>query len=373
MGNPPVDWDATTGRNIVWSVPLGNATYGRPVVAGGVVYVGTDNTSRMNPEYLATSGVLMAFRAEDGEFLWQDVSPRVQRGLREFLLPSTTGTPYVEGNRLYYVTAECQLRSLDTQGFRDGENNGPYRDEIFQDEEAADIVWELDMCGRLGVFPHEATNSDVVPVGDLLMVSTSNGQNEGHTRVPAPRAPSLIAVDKQTGEVIWRTVGPGAQVLHGQWSSPVAIDVGGRTQVLSGGGDGVLRAYDAASGREVWRFDGNPKDAPFLPRPRVFFARVDHRGAGSSRRPRLHRHGARPDARKWSVADSRHQPQRPRRRHNEPAALDVARRRPCDRDADCPRRPAVRRGTWAEPCPVWTRARAPSSGSTTRTRPSGEA
>ena len=269
-GNPPMDWDAATGRNIVWSVPLGNETYGRPVVADGVVYIGTDNAGRMNPEYLATSGVLMAFRAEDGEFLWQDVSPRVQRGLREFLLPSTTGTPYVEGNRVYYVTAECQLRSLDTQGFRDGENNGPYREELFQNEEAADIVWELDMCGRLGVFPHEATNSDVVPVGDLLMVSTSNGQNEGHTRVPAPRAPSLIAVDKHTGEVIWRTVGPGAQVLHGQWSSPVAIDVGGRTQVLSGGGDGVLRAYDAASGREIWRFDGNPKDAPFLPRPRVF-------------------------------------------------------------------------------------------------------
>jgi outer membrane protein assembly factor BamB len=77
-------------------------------------------------------------------------------------------------------------------------------------------------------------------------------------------------VDKRTGEVIWRTVGPGAQVLHGQWSSPVAVEVGGRTQVLSGGGDGWLRAYDALSGREVWRFDGNPKDAVWLPRPRVF-------------------------------------------------------------------------------------------------------
>jgi outer membrane protein assembly factor BamB len=41
-------------------------------------------------------------------------------------------------------------------------------------------------------------------------------------------------------------------------------------QVLFGGGDGWLRAYDAASGHEVWRFDGNPKDAPWLPRPRVF-------------------------------------------------------------------------------------------------------
>ena len=270
MGNPPVDWDADTGRNVVWSVELGYETYGRPVVADGVVYVGTDNGMRMNRAYREKSGVLLAFRAADGQFLWQDVAPRVDRGLREFLLPTTTGTPYVEGNRVYYVTAECQLRSLDTQGFRDGENNGPYQQEMFQDDTAADIVWELDMCGRLGVFPHEATNSDVLPVGDLLMVSTSNGQNEGHTRVPSPRAPSLIAVDKHSGEVIWRTIGPGAQVLHGQWSSPVAIDVGGRTQVLSGGGDGWLRAYDAASGREVWRFDGNPKDALWRPRPRVF-------------------------------------------------------------------------------------------------------
>src|SRR6187455_1069357 len=248
-GSPPVDWDISTGRNIVWSVELGHPTYGRPVVAGDAVYVGTDNARRMNPDFQEESGVLMAFRATDGAFLWQDVAPRVDRGLREFVLPSTTSAAYVEGDRLFYVTAECQLRSLDTQGVR---------------------VWELDMCSRLGVFPHEASNSEVVPVGDLLMVSTSNGQNEGHLRVPSPRAPSLIAVNKHSGAVIWRAIGAGAQVLHGQWSSPVAANVNGRMLVLFGGGDGWLRAYDAASGREVWRFDGNPKDARWLPRPGVF-------------------------------------------------------------------------------------------------------
>jgi len=268
-GNPPVDWDTTTGRNIVWSVELGSETFGRPVVVGDAVYVGTDNARHMNPAYQDEAGVLMAFHARDGTFLWQDVALRVERGLREFLLPSTTSAPYVEGDRLYYVTAECQLRSLDTQGLRDGENNGPYREEVFQDPASADIVWELDMCGSLGVFPHEATNSEVLPVGDLLMVSTSNGQNEGHTRVASPRAPSLIAVDKRSGEVVWRAIGPGEQVLHGQWSSPVAASVNGRMQVLFGGGDGWLRSYDAASGHEVWRFDGNPKDARWLPRPGV--------------------------------------------------------------------------------------------------------
>jgi HEAT repeat protein len=266
-GNPPVDWDTNTGRNIVWSVALGNDTFGRPVVAADTVYVGTDNSRKINPDFQEESGVLMAFRARDGAFLWQDVAPRVERGLREFLLPSTTSAPYVEGNRLYYVTAECQLRCLATQGLRDGQNSGPYQEELFQDKAAADIVWELDMCGRLGVFPHEATNSEVLAVGDLLMVSTSNGQNEGHTRVPSPRAPSLIAVDKQSGEVVWRAIGAGDQVLHGQWSSPVAANINGRMQVLFGGGDGWLRAYDAASGHEVWRFDGNPKSARWLPRP----------------------------------------------------------------------------------------------------------
>src|SRR4051794_21124817 len=115
----------------------------------------------------------------------------------------------------------------------------------------------------------EMTNSEVLPLGDLLLVSTSNGRNEGHTSVPSPRAPSLIAVDKHSGEVVWRAVGAGEQVLHGQWSSPVAANVNGRTQVLFGGGDGWLRAYDAASGHEVWRFDGNPKDSRWIPRPRV--------------------------------------------------------------------------------------------------------
>ncbi len=268
-GNPPVDWDTTTGRNIIWSVELGNETFGRPVVAGEAVYVGTDNSRHLNPRCQEEAGVLVAFRANDGKFLWQDVAPRIERGLREFLLPSTTSAPYVEGNRLYYVTAECQLRCLDTEGFRDGENNGPYQDEVFHDDAAADIIWELDMCARLGVFPHEASNSEVLPVGDLLLVSTSNGRNEGHTRVPSPRAPSLIAVDKRSGEVVWRAIGAGEHVLHGQWSSPAAANINGRMQVLFGGGDGWLRSYDATSGREVWRFDGNPKNAPWPPRPGV--------------------------------------------------------------------------------------------------------
>jgi HEAT repeat protein/outer membrane protein assembly factor BamB len=262
--NPPIDWDIATGRNIVWSVELGDEAFGRPVIAADVVYVGTDNARHRDPARQQDCGVLMAIRAHDGAFLWQDLAPRVDRGLREFLLPSTTSAPYVDGNRLYYVTAECQLRCLDIGP--SGHANG--RVHVSYQSGTPRLVWALDMC-RLGVFPHEASNSEVLSVENLLIVSTSNGQNEGHTRVPSPRAPSLIAVDKHSGEVVWRAIGAGEHVLHGQWSSPVAANIHGRTQVLFGGGDGWLRSYDAASGRELWRFDGNPKDAVWRPRTGV--------------------------------------------------------------------------------------------------------
>jgi outer membrane protein assembly factor BamB len=249
-GNPPLDWDVHTGRNVVWSAPLGNDTFGAPVIAGDAVFIGTSNSRKLNPAHVDECGTLMTFKAATGEFLWQDLSPRVKRGLREFLLPSTSSTPYVEGDRLYYVTSEAQLRCLD--------------------KVSGKMIWELDMVAALGVFVHEAPNSGVLALGDMLIVSTSNGRNEGHTRVPSPRAPSLIAVDKKNGSVIWRAIGAGANVLHGQWSTPRAANVGGRVQVLHGGGDGWLRAYDAASGREIWRFDGNPKDSRYRPRPEIF-------------------------------------------------------------------------------------------------------
>ena len=268
-GNPPVDWDTTTGRNIVWSVELGSDTFGRPVVAGDAVYVGTDNARQLNPAFQEEAAACSwpFGRRMAGSFgrtwprEWSAAcgsSCCLRRQVRRMSKGTACTTSPPSANS---VASTRRVSAMARTVGRTGKRS--------QDNAAADIVWELDMCGRLGVFPHEATNSEVLPVGDLLMVSTSNGQNEGHTRVPSPRAPSLIAVNKHSGEVVWRAIGPGEQVLHGQWSSPVAANVNGRIQVLFGGGDGWLRAYDAASGHEVWRFDGNPKDARWLPRPGV--------------------------------------------------------------------------------------------------------
>jgi outer membrane protein assembly factor BamB len=85
--------------------------------------------------------------------------------------------------------------------------------------------------------------------------------DESHEKIPAPQAPSFLAVNKKTGEVVWQSNAPGDKILHGQWSSPSIGLVNGQVQVYFAGGDGWLYAFDAAKGEELWRFDLNPKDA----------------------------------------------------------------------------------------------------------------
>src|SRR5438105_1849399 len=45
----PTEWDVETGKNIKWTAQLGSQSYGNPVVAGGLVTVGTNNENNKDP------------------------------------------------------------------------------------------------------------------------------------------------------------------------------------------------------------------------------------------------------------------------------------------------------------------------------------
>src|SRR5271165_6257672 len=73
-------WDVKTGKNVKWVAKLGSQTYGNPVVAGGQVYVGTNNELVRNPKEAGDLSVLMCFRQSDGKFLWQHTSQKLKSG-----------------------------------------------------------------------------------------------------------------------------------------------------------------------------------------------------------------------------------------------------------------------------------------------------
>jgi outer membrane protein assembly factor BamB len=124
------------------------------------------------------------------------------------------------------------------------------------------VIWVKDMMNVLGTSQHNMCSCSVTSWGDILYVNTSNGVDEAHITIPAPEAPSFMAMDKNTGEILWTDNAPGKNILHGQWSSPTVAEIGGVVQVIFGGGDGWVYSFKADKTKELlWKFDINPKDS----------------------------------------------------------------------------------------------------------------
>ena len=268
---PPLSGGA--GRGVKWTVQLGSQTYGNPVVADGRVFVGTNNGAQYREHYPREQdkGIILCFSEDEGTFLWQLTRDKLPAGrVNDWNEQGICSTPCVEHGRMYVVTNRCELMCIDIEGFHDGENDGPYQDEVDSEENDADIIWILDMIDELGVFPHNLATSSPLIHEDLVLVLTSNGVDEAHLELPSPRAPSFIGVNKDSGTVVWEADFPSmdsraperfGNVLHGQWGSPALAVINGQAQVFMPGGDGVLYSLDAASGELVWWFDLNPKDS----------------------------------------------------------------------------------------------------------------
>lgn len=274
--NIPATWNIDGGEHIKWTAKLGSQTYGNPVVANGRVYVGTNNQAGYVERFPSSVdlGCLIAFDEETGEFLWQHSNPKLPTGrVHDWPRQGICDAPYVDGERLWYVTSRGEVACLDTEGFHDGENDGPYRAEDGTTKRDADVIWKLDMMGELGVSQHNMAACSVTCWNDILLVCTSNGVSFDHLSIPAPNAPSFIGVNRDTGEVLWTDNSPGKNILHGQWSSPAVTEIDGQPQVIFAGGDGWLYSFDPRGDGEgnaklLWKFDCNPKKSHWVLGPR---------------------------------------------------------------------------------------------------------
>jgi outer membrane protein assembly factor BamB len=260
LKNLPDSWDVKNGTNIKWKAPTGSSSNGNPVVADGKIFLGTNNGNPRNPEISGDKGVLMCFRESDGKFLWQAVTDKLD-GDSDWPEEGVCSSAAVEGKRLYYVSNRGEVICLDTEGFMDGKNDGPFQDEAYKGPTDADVIWKLDMRKELGVVQLFMAASSPVVWENLVFVGTPNGRDSNDEKVLAPKAPSFLAVNKDTGKVVWQDNSPGEGILHGQWASPVLAAVDGVQQAIFPGGDGWLYAFNARTGEKLWKFDLNPKDA----------------------------------------------------------------------------------------------------------------
>lgn len=275
------DVDLATTKNVKWVARLGTQSYGNATISQGRVFVGTNNDHPRDPQHQGDRSVLYCLDEKTGELIWQLVVPKLKSGkVNDWENLGLLSSAKIEGDRVYVVTSRCEVICLDLHGMANG-NDGPFKDEasyVVRDtgkppakigDKDADIIWVYDMMDELGVFPHNASNSSPLILGDLVYVCTSNGQDWTHVNIPSPLSPSYIALNKNTGEFAGEDdTGIGPRIFHGQWASPSAGKVNDVWQVYAGGGDGVLYALDSVpkKGEEtsflhkMWWFDLNPPE-----------------------------------------------------------------------------------------------------------------
>src|SRR5262249_22222875 len=129
-------------------------------------------------------------------------------------------TPATDGQRLYALFGTGDLVCVDFDGRP---------------------VWIRSLAEEYGPFRNRwGMGASPVLVGDLLVVLVDHYSQS-----------YLLGVEAKTGLTRWKT----NRDANVNWSSPAAVIVNGKTQLVVSG-TFKLKAYNALDGKEIWQTDG---------------------------------------------------------------------------------------------------------------------
>jgi outer membrane protein assembly factor BamB len=212
-------WPEKTGPKLAWTIETLGEGFSTPTVAAGKIYTmgNRDNGNKEKREYV------FALSEKDGSEVWAiDVGPVRSNG-GGYAGPRCS--PTVDGNLVYALGMNGDLLCIDT-------NVGAA---------AGGVVWRKDLVkdfkGRPGGWAY--TESPLVD-GDQLIVT------------PGAQEAALVALNKKTGEVIWKAQVPGKDGAH--YASAIAADIHGVRQYIQFMANGVV-SVAAKDGAFLWRYD----------------------------------------------------------------------------------------------------------------------
>jgi outer membrane protein assembly factor BamB len=199
---PAPDGLRAGGPALLWSAEVGLG-YSSPVAAGGRVYLFTMNELKE---------ALTCFDAVTGAIVW---SVEGGKGFHTSY-HGTRSTPTIDGDRIYTYGGQGELLC---RRLSDGKE-----------------VWRLDVLGTTGSGNLSwGVGSSPLVAGDLLYVQSGKG------------GAIAIAVDKNTGNVVWKSEAQGI----GGYAAPIIADVEGTPHLIILGGDGVW-GMDPRTGKTIW-------------------------------------------------------------------------------------------------------------------------
>lgn len=237
-----------TTRNVKWVAALGQQTCGSPVVSGGRVFIGTTGTASRS------ESVLLCLDEKTGKLLGTFVHSKKGSGY------GICSTPTIESDRLYFVSDLQEVICLDLKVLLGGTSDSGQAtggdDKNLEEISAKSILWSYDLK-KLHSYQDHAASSSVLVHGEFVYVCTGNGRFKTKDKPYFPLTPSLIAFNKNTGQLVARDDEQiGEQLYRGQWSSPSLGMVNGKVQIIFATGNGYCYGFEPVDPEAKVKPDG---------------------------------------------------------------------------------------------------------------------
>jgi outer membrane protein assembly factor BamB len=240
--NLPDTWDARTGTNIRWKIPVAGLAHSSPIVWGDRIFVTSAVSSRQDATFrpgLYGDGdasddrtrqrwTIYALDRATGKTLWERVAhegePREKRHIKSTY---ASATPATDGRIVVASFGSHGLHAYDVNG-------AP--------------LWTLDL-GRMDVgaydipsFEWGTASSPIIWNGLVIL------------QVDTQADSFLLAVKAETGETVWKT----AREELPSWGTPTVAQTSAGP-VLVTNASNFIRGYDPRTGAELWRLGGSSK------------------------------------------------------------------------------------------------------------------
>ena len=203
------------GPKLRWKVGHIGSGYSTPAVVAERLYLlvneGLDNE------------FVRALAVKDGEPVWSTRLGKVGNPKQKPNFPAARSTPTVEADLLYALGSDGDLACLET-----GTGKGR---------------WQKNLRTDFGGKPGEWAYSESPLIDGDALVCTPGGSEA-----------TLVALNRKTGEVIWKSVVPGGD--QAAYASAIVVEVGGVRQYVQLLQKGLV-GVDSKSGKFLWRY-GKP-------------------------------------------------------------------------------------------------------------------
>ena len=207
----PVEWDAASGKNVIWKSAVPKKGLNSPVIWGNKLFLSGAN---------AQSREVYCFDRNSGKMLWKQPVDKIQGSPAAapkvtedtgLAAPSLT----TDGNKVYAMFATGDIICFDMDGNR---------------------IW----ARNLGLPDnHYGHASSLVMWKDKVYIQYDTNKSR-----------KLMALNATTGATVWETARKGKI----SWASPLLAEISGKMQVVLST-EPMVAGYDAESGKELWSVD----------------------------------------------------------------------------------------------------------------------